>query len=485
MLSACSNVLIVGGGPTGFATALMLVQRGWTKITVLEQRGSADDYEPDKSFNYLIDGRGQKLTDLLGLTDAVSKLGVPNTEFCITRIQANGKRKTSKLSIIDAKRKIAYWLPRRAFIQLLYETIERHWKDQITVLFNTRCIAIDQVATQGTQTLEVVVQRSDEVERFQPFFLVGCDGIQSIVRHTLDQWNGDRFEVKRFPSPSSGLKYKVLRLPPNFPLDAQNQDHAVSTMAYAIRGKWRDRTRSLSLGLLPIKDETAPRTANIVTYPDHQIWDLKTGEAMLDFLEQTFPQLPIRQIVSIEEVDRFAKSRGGAFPTPQFCPGLYYLLQPEASEQISAGVLLLGDAIHCFPPDIGQGVNAALEDVFVLNETLCQSQDDLAQALPRYETIRARDASAVVRLAQIAAPWQYNQNRLRARLWMIQFLLRLSISRLFPVINPPAFFLLQNHQLSYQEIWNREQRGSQLFKALSIIVFSGLLAGGILIARGF
>lgn len=483
MLSARSNVLIVGGGPTGFATALMLAQRGWTKITVLEQRSSAEDYEPDKSFNYLIDGRGQKLTDLLGLTDAVSKLGVPNTEFHITRIQPNGKRKTSKLAIVDAKRKTAYWIPRRALTQLLYETIEQRWKDQITVHFNARCIAIEQV--EETQTLEVVVQQADEIERFQPFFLVGCDGIQSIVRHTLDQWSADRFEVERFPSPSSGLKYKVLNLPPKFPLDAQNQDLTVSTMAYAIRGKWRDRTRSMSLGLLPIKDDTAPRTANVVTYPDHQIWDLRTGASMLDFLEQTFPQLPIRQIVPIEEVDRFAKSRGGVFPIPQFSTGLSYLLQPETSDQIRAGVLLLGDAIHCFPPDIGQGVNAALEDVFVLNEVLSQSQDDLAQALPRYETIRSSDVRAVVRLAQIAAPWQYNQNRLRGRLWTIQFLLRLSISRLFPLIDPPAFFLLQNHRLSYQEVWNREQRGSQILKAIGVLVFGGLLTGGFLAARGF
>lgn len=55
------NVLIVGGRPAGLATALMLAKRGWTNITVLEKRPTADYYEPDKSFNYLIDGRGQNL----------------------------------------------------------------------------------------------------------------------------------------------------------------------------------------------------------------------------------------------------------------------------------------------------------------------------------------------------------------------------------------------------------------------------------------
>ncbi len=346
--SSQSNVLIVGGGPAGLATALMLAKRGWTKITVLEKRTSADYYEPDKSFNYLIDGRGQKFTDLLGLTESLSHLGVPNTEFYITRIQPNGKRKTAKFPV-NSHRKTAYWLPRRVFVQLLYEEIERNWQDQITVLFNIQCQEINQIATQeGIQTLEVVAQTHEEIKRFEPFFLVGCDGIQSIVRNTLKQWDrSDRFEMKQFPSSSSGLRYKVLSLPPEFPLDTQHQDHAVSTMAYAIRGASRDRTHSLTLGLLPLREETAPRTANIITYPDHQIWSLKTGEQILQFLEQQCPQVPIRQIISMEEADRFAKSDGGFFPIPQYCTGLYYLLK-QSSETISAGVLLLGDAIHCW-----------------------------------------------------------------------------------------------------------------------------------------
>ncbi len=474
-----NNVLIVGGGPTGLATALMLANRGWTEITVLEKRRTADYYEPDKSFNYLINGRGQSLTDLLGLTESLFELGVPNTEFYITRIQPTGKRKTSKLSLGSSSGKTAYWLPRRVFVQLLYEEIKRNWQDQITVLFDTQCTAINQIATkQGSPMLEVVARSPNQAQRFEPFFLIGCDGIQSIVRNTLNEWEQGQFEMQRFPSPSSGLKYKVLSLPPKFPLDTDSQDRSVSTMAYALRGIRHNRNRSLSLGLLPTKDDTAPRTANIITYPDHPIWNLNTGEQVLQFLEQDFPQVPIRQIVSINEANQFAKSDGGVFPVPQFSPRLHYLLKQQASEQISAGVVLLGDAIHCFPPDSGQGVNAALEDVSVLNDILCQSHDDLAEALPQYETVRLPDVKAVARLAQIAAPWQYNQNRWRGRLWAMQVFLRFGISRLLPIVSPPAFFLLQNHQQSYQEIWHREQQGSQRLKVLSLILVSGLLISG-------
>ena len=114
------NVVIIGGGPAGLGAALMLAKRGWTDITVLEKRPSADYYEPDKSFSYQIDGRGQKLTDLLELTPKLANLSVPSTEFYLTLIKKDGTRKTTKLPIADANRKTAYWLPRASFVQLLY-----------------------------------------------------------------------------------------------------------------------------------------------------------------------------------------------------------------------------------------------------------------------------------------------------------------------------------------------------------------------------
>lgn len=484
--SFTANVLILGGGPAGLATALMLAKRGWTNVTVLEKRAAADYYEPDKSFNYLIDGRGQKLTDLFGLTHQLSKISVPNTEFNLTRIKPNGSRKTLKLPMVDPNRKTAYWLPRRAFVLLLYQEIERNWQDCITVLFNTNCVQINKTAINNTESekLEIVAHgENGSILRFEPCLLVGCDGIHSIARNTLKEWDkskSDRFEMKHFPSPSSGLRYKVLSLPPKFPLDYSSKEHAVCDMAYAIRGAFRDRKRAVSLGLLPLKNPDESRTANIITRPGHEIWELKNSEEVYNFFDKAFPQLPMRQIVLPEEVDRFAKSEGGYFPTPQYCSGLHFSLRQEqagGSDQSSAaGVVLLGDAIHCFPPDIGQGVNSALEDVYVLNEALSRSNDDLSRALPLYESLRFPDVKALVRLAQIAFPWQYNQAPLRRWLWNVNFFLRLVLSRLLPYIfSPPAFFLIQNHKLSYQEILVMVKRTTQTLYVLALMLICGFL----------
>lgn len=468
------NVVIIGGGPSGLATALMLAKRGWKDIKVFEKRPSADYYEPDKSFSYQIDGRGQKLTDLLNLTAKLADLSVPSTEFYLTIIQKDGTRKTTKLPIADSNRKTAYWLPRASFVQLLYQEIEQSWQDSIQVLFNTECVEIKQHLAH----LEIITKSQDREQlTFIPNLIVGCDGLNSIVRQALHQMEGqsNSFEMQKSPSPSSGLKYKVLSLPPRFSLSEQEEDFAESTMAYAIRSTFKGRKKAISLGLLPFKNPHQPRTANIITYPDHQIWQLETTAEVEQFLKEAFPQLPLEKIIDSEEITRFTSSEGGKFPIPQYCAQFYQIFG-KLEDNKGTAVLLLGDAVHCFPPDIGQGVNSALEDVYVFQETLAETQDNLSEALPRYQNLRQADIKALIRLVQISYPWQYNQDQLQKRLWSLNFLLRLVLHRLFPFLfNPHSFLLIQNHELSYSEILSKSNRTTQVLAILGGLAILSLI----------
>ncbi len=463
------NVVIIGGGPAGLGVALMLAYRGWQDITVIEKRPSADYYEPDKSFSYQIDGRGQKLTDLLGITPKLADFSVPSTDFYFTLIKKDGTRRTTKLPIADAQRKTAYWLPRATFVQLLYQEIEQHWQDTIKVLFQTECREI-----RLNQEQLVIIAQSPQQQQFSlnPNLLIGCDGLNSIVRQTLAQMASptEDFSMQQFPSPSSGLKYKVLTLPPKFPLSEQFEDVSQSTMAYGIRSVFKGRNQAISLGLLPFKNPELPRTANIITYPEHRIWQLKTPEELTQFLKAAFVQLPLQQIISSEEIVRFFNSDGGTFPIPQYCSQLFKIWgYPEKGQ--GTAVILLGDAVHCFPPDIGQGVNSALEDIYLFQEILAKTQDNLCLALPEYQKQRLPDIKALIRLAQSSYPWQYNQNLWAKRIWNLNFFLRFILNRLFPFLfNSHSFLLIQNEQLSYSEILAKSNKTTQL-----LLLFGGLL----------
>ena len=77
----------------------------------------------------------------------------------------------------------------------------------------------------------------------------------------------------------------------------------------------------INLGLLSVKGD-APRTANIICVPEHEIWKLKTFDEVKKFLVKSFPQINFSTFVSDEEIARFASSVPGVFPKPQYVKGL-------------------------------------------------------------------------------------------------------------------------------------------------------------------
>ncbi len=276
--------------------------------------------------------------------------------------------------------------------------------------------------------------------------------------------------MKQCPSPSAGLRYKVLTIPPQFPLSEEEKDISISTMTYAIRSNFKEKKKAISLGLLPFKNKNQTRTANIITYPDHQIWQLKTPEEVAKYFDKSFPQIPLEKIILSEEISRFTFSKGGEFPNPQFCSGVYKILGEPDNNQGTA-VILLGDAVHCFPPDIGQGVNSALEDIYILQEILEETEDNLSQGLPIYQNKRQDDIKALIRLVQISYPWQYNQDPWQTKLWSVNFFIRLLLSRFLPfMFSPHSFVLIQNHNLSYSEILAKSNRNTTILLTLSSLV---------------
>lgn len=60
------------------------------------------------------------------------------------------------------------------------------------------------------------------------------------------------------------------------------------------------------------------------------------------------------QCVAPGEIKRFAEARAGRFPAPQTTRGAATWVAPGG-----AGVALVGDALHAYPPDLGQAPASA------------------------------------------------------------------------------------------------------------------------------
>eukprot|EP00983_Pelagomonas_calceolata_P114679 1160118-Pelagomonas_calceolata.AAC.3 len=199
-----------------------------------------------------------------------------------------------------------------------------------------------------------------------------------------------------------------------------------------------------------------------------------------------------------------------------------------------------GDARASFPPDLGQGVNSALEDVDELAQdtskmaplwghvlfiralgktaaarelvdmpghalpispqvggfaaeqqdisvplspqVLEHTGDDLSKALPLYEKRRAPHIAALIQLMTFSYPWQYNQDPVQRFLWTINFAIRAFLSKALPAIfSPHSFMLVQVSNLSYKQVLDMTHATTQRLYAL----FGGLALGvAIVVGKG-
>ena len=189
---------------------------------------------------------------------------------------------------------------------------------------------------------------------------------------------------------------------------------------------------------------------------------------MREFLRSEFPQLP-DAVVSDEACEAFANAEPGAFPSPQY-------VETVAATVGAARCFLVGDAIHAFPPDLGQGVNAALEDVKTLGDVL-----DDQNAVAAYQAARAPAAKAIAHLVQRGFPYQYDQSVWRQRLFTAGLVGRVAanavFSKLLPekivkrVAPPPAAFSVIDGE-DYVGVWKHIKRATRATTALAVAVLA-------------
>jgi 2-polyprenyl-6-methoxyphenol hydroxylase-like FAD-dependent oxidoreductase len=192
-------------------------------------------------------------------------------------------------------------------------------------------------------------------------------------------------------------------------------------------------------------------------------------DELTNFLKSSFPQLnPLDRYFSTEEIAAFVDAPTGEFPQPQFVNTLV-AVSDDTPTTDSCGVVLIGDAAHAFPPDLGQGVNSALEDVTVLGRCLDSytGPKQLSMALAEFQRQRLADIKSLCALVSFAYPYQYNQDMFRKNLYLLNFALRMALSRVLPaVFDPPATLMVGDVGLTYSEVLRRAHRTTLRLKLL-------------------
>lgn len=244
------------------------------------------------------------------------------------------------------------------------------------------------------------------------------------------------------------------------------------------------------------------RTANIICPEAHEFWEtVKDASSFYAYFDELFPQIAWRETVRhlpgrgapgrarrdgrltdapdrsrkvpVSEATEFARQKGGRFP---LCQRVETLGAALGDGEGAAGVVLLGDASHCFPPDSAQGVNAALEDVAVLSSIVDETGGDkgMGGVAAAYAERRGPDVEALLKLARTTNPWQYGQSSPTAKLgqlaWAMNFILRKALHRILPsVFSESSFILIQSMwSESYTKIWATAQRTTAILATMAV-----------------
>lgn len=337
------RITVLGAGVAGLTVARALALRG-AEVTVLEQAEAIREV----GAGLQISPNGARVLRALGLGEAFEAAG-PRAE-AVELIDGETASRVARLDLARLRPGAEYrFLHRARLIELLAE--------------GARAAGVQIRLLQKIETVDLAPGRAPQLTTAQGTeietdLLIGADGLHSKVRAAL---NG--------------------AVAPFF-------THQVA---------WR--------ALIPC-DDAAPKVAQVFMGAGKHLVSYPLGRGL-------------RNIVAVEERRRWVEESWSLTDDPltlraafeEFCPqvqdwlvqveapGLWGLFRhPVAGRWWGEGAVLLGDAAHPTLPFLAQGAVMAMEDAWVLAETLAQHTEDSA-ALAAYQAARAPRCARIVEAA--------------------------------------------------------------------------------------
>lgn len=339
LTSRTADVVVAGGGPTGFAVALGLAKAGLDVAVVAGRQTAVDDGRTAAVF----EGNVAYLAGF-GLGDALEAMGAPLR--AIRLIDATGGLLQAPTVTFTAGEighdRFGLNLPTAPLTHLLQRAAERAGARILPAMVT----GFESTGSHGTLLL-------DDGTHIRAPLVVAADGQRSLVREAAG------IAVSRRSTGQTALTLKV----------RHTRDHDdVSTEFH---------TRSGPFTLVPSGD-----------LHSSVVWMTRPAQAerLLALSDTALAEAAERQCLGMLGPFTLVGRRGS------------YPLQVLTAERFSTGRLaLVGEAAHAFPPIGAQGLNLGLRDAIALVEAVTRAhgrgQDWGAPALlERYGLDRRRDA---------------------------------------------------------------------------------------------
>lgn len=447
------KIVIVGAGPSGLLLACKLLKRnisseigstnGGYDIVVLDRRQDPRFQLPGddtRSFPLSLQARGWNALPV-ELQSKLSNEGVWTVGINIHR--ADGKRRSipkAPTMSID-RNNLALVL-----LEAVSELPANSNGNKVTLLFNTSFAGVDldkKVISVTSNRSSTDPQRPPKTEAIEFDYLVAADGARSRIRRALAKTTQLEYTQHEIQD-----EYRTIHLLRQVPQSLNEDTKKVSLKNHnpppTLSPKILDSDKIHIWMFKEVKMIVSPIHPKLVS--GAFIFDkgqdpflaMKTTSDVHAYFDALAPKQLSKRLTEEEAASLLARPTAGVLSVR--CNQLH----------LEEGVLLLGDAAHAVSPSVGQGCNAALQDVQVFCGLLDQYGDDWDRALPAYTASRLTDAHAISEISDFASP--------RTPWMKTELVVRLILRKLLPaflaawVLRPMPMELVVESTLSYKEV---------------------------------
>lgn len=488
-----AGVVVLGGGPVGSFVAALLDQSG-IPCTLVEKQLDFLNVDVTRSWAFGVTRASvERISAVPGLAKAVLP-EEPVLARTVYRIFSDGSfKEMTVMRGLEKRIPVRYLRHRLSHVMKTY--VEKDTKN-VETMYGAQCTGIG-FAKNGEMEVHVAISKEDkpdegtveeEKRTLRSRLVLACDGANSFALQELQREENQaasnvhsthglhRVSVN---SPSVGLVAKSIRLNQNYYKHLNDIPTNFEECIISIQPVHDGRPDSDCFRLVVLTHDTddgklrGALLATVVVTGGKDILRVDDVEEGYRAFERNFPQLRVRECISKESMEEFVSNRGTEF-SPIIRPGSIVAHVGGARDSTSGGVVLMGDAAHSGPPDLGQGLNFGLGDAYLFHKCISEASDadSLRSVLERYEGVRGVESQALARVMRYASPFQYGQNDFMALLGVGNEKMRMMLSKIAPWLFSPSARTMLRMRKSFKEI---DRRAMTTTRRLQVI--AGVLLG--------